>query len=208
MRKIFTMTALAVSCLMTSRAQERPFGFEIQAGAMLSGPKDSPGFMSPSVGFYSRGLVDFRLNRIFSLQSGLGYRQENYQFETGTFYAEDRIIPYQEFDVKRHVLEIPFHLKVSFVLANQDQLSFYAGPYISMITGGQFRNVETGEVSSYRFDKFADRIDYGIDAGVSYVFRRDWTLSAGYTQGIKDHDPNGAWSIRNQGFYLGLGRKF
>jgi len=33
-------------------------------------------------------------------------------------------------------------------------------------------------------------------------------LTAGYTQGIKDHDPIRAWSIRNQGFYLGLGRKF
>lgn len=208
MKKRFTLIATVLLLSVVSRGQERPVSFEIQAGALRSGPKDTPDLMSPGYGFYTRGLVDVQLNSLLSLQSGLGYRLENYRYLAATVIPDDITIPLDEFRVRRHILEIPLHLKATFAFPNQDQLSIYAGPYLSMITGGRFENIANEEKTDYRFDKFADRIDVGIDVGVSYVYRKNWTLTAGFTQGIKDHDPSDNWNIRNQGFYLGLGRRF
>ncbi|WP_270087047.1 porin family protein [Sphingobacterium sp. SYP-B4668] len=210
MNRKITFLLTALSFVKVSYAQERKVSYEVQAGTVISDIKRTLNDAEAGVGTYARGLMDFNLSPMFSIQTGLGYRLSNFKSEYGNAYwTNDGYVfsPHGKMKIRTHWLDVPLNAKFTFALGN-DRIAVTAGPYASLLVGGRMRDVETGENVKLEFDKFSDRLDYGANIGVSYIIKERLSLNAMYSFGLKDHDSSKDFKEQFRTGYLGAGYKF
>lgn len=142
-------------------------------------------------GFHIGVTADVRLTDVFHFCSGLIYSAKGYTYENNSNDVDE--------EGKAQFVDIPLQASLRLPLGNTVKLTVNAGPYAAICVGGKIKdnwgNLE--ETFSTAYSGF----DYGLQAGVGFVFSHHVQIGADYQLGMGS-------SYRNRNLMVGLGYRF
>jgi len=125
--------------------------------------------MKPQLGFHIGPIVEFQINKTFSIESGLIFTTKK-----GFFEAEDGA-ELERIDINTFYLDIPLAVKTNFNISNTKVFGTF-GSYFGMGLSGNIKNefIEGGETDSETRDiRFGSgdndhlkKFEFGLTAGV------------------------------------------
>ena len=138
----------------------------------------------------------------FAVQPSVLFSQKGYQ-SRGNLLSFDSPVTYEE-TVRLNYLTLP--VSVAYTLGENGQgLQVFAGPYIALLLGGNYTQqvheagylggpaydreysskVKVASVFTSGGDRYSQRIDAGLQAGVGYCLK-GWQVQAGYSLGLRN----------------------
>ena len=156
---------------------------------------------SAHVGFEA-GLTGTLQMGHFAVQPSLLFSQKGYQARGG-LVSFDTPVTYKE-TVRLNYLTLPLNLAYTLGKAGQG-LQVFAGPYLGLLVGGNYQRqvhsdgylggsaydseysgkVKPGDVFSYTDNRYSQRLDAGLQAGLGYRWQ-GWQVQAGYSLGLRN----------------------
>lgn len=202
MKTTTLLPLLAASLLLTATAHaQTTFSFGPRLGLNASTAHFTYIETSTHVGFEA-GLTGNLQVGHFAVQPSLLFSQKGYQARGG-LVSFDTPITYEE-TVRLNYLTLPLNLAYSLGKAGQG-LQVFAGPYLGLLVGGNYRRqvhsggylggpdydseysgkVKPGEVFSVTDNRYSQRLDAGLQAGLGYRWQ-GWQVQAGYSLGLRN----------------------
>jgi hypothetical protein len=156
----------------------------------LAGPEQASYTSRPGVEAGLTGTVQLGH---FAVQPSLLFSQKGYR-SSGDKLLIDMVTPYEE-EVRLNYLTLP--LNFAFTLGRNGQgLQVFAGPYASLLVGGNHTDkvmgfqdrtdqVKAASLASDGANRYVQRYDGGLQAGVGYR-RQRFQLQASHTRGLRN----------------------
>lgn len=193
---------LAGSLLLTATAQaQTTFSVGPRVGLNVA-TAHFPEKSSYRLAGFEAGLTGNLQLGHFAMQPSLLFSQKGYRTH-GSLFSIDGPGTYEE-TVRLNYLTLPVNLAYSLGERGQG-LQLFAGPYVGLFLGGAYTRrvhedgylggpaydteydgkVEAANVYTYGGDRYAQRIDAGLQAGVGYCLK-GWRVQAGYSLGLRN----------------------
>lgn len=138
----------------------------------------------------------------FAVQPSVLFSQKGYRMQ-GSLPSFDAPVTYDE-TVRLNYLTLPLNLAYTLGKSGQG-LHLFAGPYVGLLVGGNYTQqihsagylggppsdteysgkVKAGDVFSYTDNRYSQRVDVGLQAGIGYRLN-GWQVQAGYSLGLRD----------------------
>lgn len=223
MRTSYIFSITVIFLLITSQLQAQDFYLlgGINVSKLGQTKHDEFGNLSRELrpGFHVGGAVDITIKGNFSFMPNLLFSLKREYIETIVYFA-----PMEEFEdfgfiqtkatINDFYLDMPLNLKYRFSLGNVD-LHALAGPFINVQlfdrSNSEFNtNVSGFETGEPFKEKFMNRIDYGITAGVGVDFNvvsTQLTYDHGFYRKMKYEEIVYDNPVRNSVLKLTIGYK-
>ncbi|MBJ6144833.1 porin family protein [Hymenobacter sp. BT559] len=142
---------------------------------------------------FEAGLTSTVQSGHFAVQPSLLFSQKGYR-SSGYQLLIDMVTPYEE-DVRLNYLTLP--LNFAFTLGRSGQgLQVFAGPYASLLLGGNYTSktggfeeragkVKAASLASDGDNRYAQRFDGGLQAGLGYRLK-GFQVQASYSLGLRN----------------------
>jgi len=202
MKTTTLLPLLAGSLLLTATAHAQvTCSFGPRLGLSASTARFTYVETSTHVGFEAGLTGNLQLGH-FAVQPSLLFSQKGYRAH-GSLVSFDTPVTYEE-TVRLNYLTLP--LNVAYTLGKAGQgLQVFAGPYLGLLVGGNYQRqvhaqgylggpaydseysgqIEPGDVFSYPANRYSQRLDAGLQAGVGYRLQ-SWQVQAGYSLGLRN----------------------
>lgn len=138
----------------------------------------------------------------FAVQPSVLFSQKGYRTH-GELIGIDSPVTYEE-TVRLNYLTLPLNLAYTLGRVGQG-LQVFAGPYVGLLVGGNYTQqihsagylggppsdteysgkVKAGDVFSYTDNRYSQRVDVGLQAGIGYRLK-GWQVQASYSLGLRD----------------------
>lgn len=182
----------------TAVAQEVKFG--PKAGLNFS--KQSHNDAKANTGFHVGAVAEIKFGERFSIQPEIQYSTQGSKWETeilGTKFSAKHQLDY---------INVPVMAKFYVV----EGLSIEAGPYASFLAKESWKaSAGSVGVESDKVKKFdADKLDYGVSAGVAFDTASGFFVNARYMMGLNDirKSETANEAIKTSVAQIGVGFKF
>ncbi|OAV69892.1 hypothetical protein Barb6XT_00230 [Bacteroidales bacterium Barb6XT] len=182
-------------------------------------------------GFKIGAGVDYALFDNFSLQSGLFFSQKGAKYEGEESEGDGAPVVTTTGTYNPLYLEIPVLAAYKFRVTDHVKLSVSAGPYLAYGLGGKAKieeaydiikgtvdanlfsktEIKGEKISNTPFNRFDAGLAFGAGAEIGKILvslNYDLGLSNIYTNKNNNEDDNKKYSLKNSGFWLGVGYKF
>lgn len=242
MEKIFILTIFTMLCTI-SKAQEINYGFKVGGNlSNLSGDypndpdpeisSDNKSILGVNLGFF----LEYGLSRNFSIQPELLLSTQGSNFEIKEEYFDDFTNQTERASLTQTTNLTYINLPVMFKYHINDKIDIEFGPQIGYVIGAKtnfdYEDENYPEDNeSITIDLLSDgsatflgeriewrgtlnRLDYGLNLGVSYDFTNKLFAQARYYYGLSTLDENStfgvdysSWDLKNSVIQLSLGYK-
>lgn len=213
-------TILILISLMctTSIAAQNPLHFGIKGGVNLSDYTKDIENNEMKVGYNAGVTVDYRINKMFYLVSGLEVASKGTKIKQHLFSDIPENSGYQNFGQLKSTynpiyLQVPIHVGYRLHAAEDMAVLFHLGPFVSYGVGGKITEevILNGEKTKTKADAFGKngplkRWDVGLGVGVGFAFQR-YGVNFGYDLGFVDAY-KGDGSIKNNTAHVSLSYRF